>query len=941
MVIDVLDPDKFVKLNFLEEVTSSLFFDDSGVPDPRGLFSYNIFGDPGSNERRNRFAYIDLAAHYLHPHAYKLVMSLDRKIGSCIEGKDFFILNKQSRKLEKVADDVPGASTGLDFLYEVWDKLEFKESASDRRANRINLLKFMKKDEIFMTKQLVIPAFYRDINFESKRGGGGASTVDINSLYKKLITTSQTLKHMGESSYTFSLTKAIMQKTIMDIYEYFKGLIQLKNGFMTKAVLGKNTDFSVRTLITAPSFSANKWQDLPADFEHAAVPLTQCITLFIPFIQAYIKSWVEAIIMDRKNIPVYDMEKKEIVRLDLHKDWAADFESDKIATKANLFYTTPESRFLPVNIRFADNSYKPFAFIQGDKDIVLGESGELNAEALKGIRYFTWTDLFYIAAKEVTKDKHVLTVRYPVTGHHSEYFAAVNVRSTIETTEMLIGDTYYKTYPKVDLSLKKEQIESRFIDSLEIFSPYIGPLGADHDGDQVTVKGLYTYEANKWAKEYIKSAQNILGTDGNSVRKPGDAAKHSMWNLIRDPDKNSKKLDPVQTNEVLSIKDSDITKEMMISLFGRTDKLPAKFNPNDILILKAGDPIPWKISTVIETTVGRYIYNIFLNSGCFGQKFEYFNNASSGKFDTSLDEAIVEETVTMDEISKYQTKRAWLEYTNIELLVPGSSYEIMTPNDKVMSLKKKLIEQYKKELNSPESTIRVNAATAIEKQLLDYAAEVFKDDPSYRLYDKNAGGKPSWGNNYKNMCVMVGATADNTNQGEFGVSTSNFVEGIDVEDYARHADTNITGTYARAVDTQVGGTQTKEFNAALQGEILDENRDSDCKTQRFQELVLTDALADIYKYKWIIEKGQHILLTPKNVKSYIGKKIMVRSAMFCQSEHYCSKCAGKLYGRLNIKNAGLTCSQIGTTFTNLAMKAFHDASMKTIDINWQSYFSDF
>jgi hypothetical protein len=58
MIVDIMDVEKFVSINRLKPITSPLFFKESGEPDPDGLFSYDIFGPPGSKERRERPAYI-------------------------------------------------------------------------------------------------------------------------------------------------------------------------------------------------------------------------------------------------------------------------------------------------------------------------------------------------------------------------------------------------------------------------------------------------------------------------------------------------------------------------------------------------------------------------------------------------------------------------------------------------------------------------------------------------------------------------------------------------------------------------------------------------------------------------------------------------------------------------------------------------------------------
>lgn len=529
MVLDVMDVDRMVAVNNLKPVTSVLFFDENGTPDRTGLFSYELFGLPGSYERKQRPAYIQLDGPYLHPHVYKILISVDRKIEELVNGSEYFTYNEQTKYFEKAIIESPEMGTGIDFLYKHWDGLIFREGDSRKRSERLDLIRTLKRDEAFMDKQIIIPAFLRDMSFDTM------SSSDINGYYKKIISSVNMINSMGKSSFSYNITKSIIQKTINEIYEYFKDLIRLKNGFMHKAVMGKNIDYGVRTLISAPSFNANSWEELPADFTHASVPLTQCISMFTIHTQAWINSWIESKVMGRTNLLVYDMKTKTVTRKDLDPNWKNDFSPDAIIKKINLYISTPDSRFYPVNIKFADGTYAPFSFISDNRDLLL-ESGDVDVSKLSNVRYFTWTDLFYIASHDITADKHIVITRYPITGHHSEYFAGINVRSTFKTMKMLIGDTMYDRYPIVRFDVEAQKIESLFIDSLEVFPPYIGPLGADHDGDQVTARALYTKEANDFAHAYLRSLANMLGINGRSVRKQEDVATHAMYNLLRNPD---------------------------------------------------------------------------------------------------------------------------------------------------------------------------------------------------------------------------------------------------------------------------------------------------------------------------------------------------------------------------------------------------------------------
>jgi len=529
MIIDIMDTKRFVKFNDLKEVSSSLFFDKSGTPYQDGLFSYDIFGLPGSYNRKNAFGYVDLKGLYIHPYMYNLFVSLNRKYVDLFTGEKMFIFNETLKDFEKTDDDNPNGVTGIASFYKFYDKVEFRETDSKRRSDKIELIKAMKKEEVFIDKFPVQPPFYRDANFETQ------ATSEINKFYKKIIISAESARTVSEEdTFFFNYAKNTVQTQLNELHNFILGLIELKNGFLHKGVMGKTVDYGVRTLISAPTFTSNTYEELPASFSHASVPLSQIVGLFTIFMQTWVHDYIHSYVADRSNLFIYDPRGKTVKRVNLAKDWGDDYTFEEMLKKINLYKSSPEHRFDPVVIKLDSGDYVPFMFITDNKDVNIVD-GKYDAASLKHVRYMTWTDLFYIAGVDVVKDKHVLITRYPLTDHHSEYFAKIKIRTTSRTMNMLIKDTMYNQYPVVDITIPKHKLSSYFIDSLEIFPPFIGTLGADHDGDQVAVKGIFTKEANEEADNYIFSIANMLGINGASVRKPEDIATHVLYNLTRDP----------------------------------------------------------------------------------------------------------------------------------------------------------------------------------------------------------------------------------------------------------------------------------------------------------------------------------------------------------------------------------------------------------------------
>ena len=130
----------------------------------------------------------------------------------------------------------------------------------------------------------------------------------------------------------------------------------------------------------------------------------------------------------------------------------------------------------------------------------------------------TLTDLFYIAAEEIVKDKHVYITRYPMADYSGIFPIGISVLSTIDTVKMKIGDKIYPYYPKVDLKASDKEVSRLFIEVLNLMNTYLKAIGGDYDGDQITVKSVYSQEANLEASKKMFQLSNLLTVNGSNIR---------------------------------------------------------------------------------------------------------------------------------------------------------------------------------------------------------------------------------------------------------------------------------------------------------------------------------------------------------------------------------------------------------------------------------------
>ena len=225
--------------------TNSIMSQDGITPDSEGLLSHEIFGAPGSLDRRASYSYIDLGKNLvIHPAAYNILYRLDQKIEDVISGTETFIVDTKTKYL---VEDSEG-KTGIDFLYSVFPKLQFREDTVDRKR-LVRLIKGFKLDQIFLSKIVVIPAAYRDYHPDPKTGN--IVYDKVNDLYKNVISSSKQADRTKSLSNIIKYqTQYKLQLSVIELYDYYKKRITKKEGLIRKDILGKRVDFSARAVIT-------------------------------------------------------------------------------------------------------------------------------------------------------------------------------------------------------------------------------------------------------------------------------------------------------------------------------------------------------------------------------------------------------------------------------------------------------------------------------------------------------------------------------------------------------------------------------------------------------------------------------------------------------------------------------------------------------------------
>lgn len=515
MYVDILNIDEFVKAYDLKEITSTdLFVPNSSEADPNGLVSYEIFGVPGTQERKINWGYINLNTYFITPHAFREFRRIYTKnFTDFIKGTVEFGINSKTNELEKVSSGGTYITTGntIKWLYDNWDKIYWpdKKACAVSTSMSRRFLKYVEKDSIFCSKWPVMPAFYRDVDIQTRKKN------EINKFYIKLMNASAAIAPMitmfGEKGSINMIS--MVQNILNELYDFVTKMTIGVHSLMNEHVLGKNIDYSSRMIITSTDINSETCEDMETDFTHSAVPLHTVINVFSPFIIHGMVNVIENNLLSGNDFMlVKDEGTKSLRRVKLSTYWRQFISYDNVS-KNIIRYSKDRSFRLEKPMIETEEGPKPILMEEGD-DIV-----EL-----------TWCELFYIVAEETVADKHVYITRYPIEDHNSTYPSKMNI---IPSSKYL-NRFGYKRYPDLRFADDKG-IDHFFTDSLRLSPLYLACLQADFDGDQLNLQGVFTREANEEAEKRLTGLTNLVRVDGEPIRVFKDLGSLALFSLTSKP----------------------------------------------------------------------------------------------------------------------------------------------------------------------------------------------------------------------------------------------------------------------------------------------------------------------------------------------------------------------------------------------------------------------
>lgn len=520
--------DKTIELNKLKEVTSPVDY-DRNLFNNDGLFSTTIFGNT-TEERMKTHAYINLGRKFFHPYIFETLCDVQKNIKKVSSGEGAWFIDKDGSLIEIL--DINDSryneeNTGLEWLITNYRKIKFKENESIERRERLKLINALSDEEMFISKYVVIPVFYRDIDISS----GRKSVPEINNSYRKLISLSKTIRFSGGDYYS---NKAMfnIQMELVKIRKFGQSLIEKKKGALQQTVLGKSIDYGARAVISVGVLNGmDKPNDMIVDILHTGIPVAKCLELGYPLIIKWIQEFFEKEFANKRKMNIYRKgpDGKPVLESIEIENQLDIFTVDYIDKKINKFIHHYGGRFEPVKIRCKNG--KDVNMIFTGRGYSTAKDSALSATI--STRPMTWMDIFYLAAVETLSDKYVYITRYPVLDYFGTFPTRISVLSTNKTMPVMINGKVYPHYPIIDSSLPEDKVVTMCIDTVSISNLYLDAIGGDYDGDMCSFKVCYTEEANQEAEQMLHSLKHYISLKGSLVRKIGNEAYLTFYNMTR------------------------------------------------------------------------------------------------------------------------------------------------------------------------------------------------------------------------------------------------------------------------------------------------------------------------------------------------------------------------------------------------------------------------
>lgn len=479
--IEIMNPQR-IPWSMLRPVTSLDIYDGLSTElNDAGLYSIPIFGRVGSDERDEKFSYIHIKSSIFHPEIFKSLIALKQMYAGILSGNTYAVWDENEKDFIK--SSAMEGQTGYAFFVSHWKDIDFKETGSPKRSDKIKLINKY-KDIAMYRNILVLPAGLREIQIDP----GSSRTVEneVNDMYRKLLSAANTITDDPQlaNGVLYDPVRWTLQNRFNELYEHYAGMLSGKRGLLQQKWGSRRVFNGTRNVITAAQLGTERLGSRTApDLNNTRIGLYQLARGALPLtIHMLQTGWLSQVfangtlarLIDRKTLKAFD---SEVDPMTLTK-WTTQEGLEKLING----FREPQLRNKPITV---NGNYLGLVYADEHTFKIFGDIDELPTHlSKKHVHPMTYTELMYLSGYRRWNDLYMLVVRYPITGMGSVYQTKAYCCTTIKSSVKQERDEGWEPIEGAyAIEFPTNEREAEFMESLAVHCSRLGLLGGDFDGD--------------------------------------------------------------------------------------------------------------------------------------------------------------------------------------------------------------------------------------------------------------------------------------------------------------------------------------------------------------------------------------------------------------------------------------------------------------------------
>lgn len=477
-----------------------------------GLYSTEIFGRVGTDERDKTLSYIDVTLPIFNPTYFKALIQLKALYGEIIKGRAYAVWDEAEKDFIK--SNLLEGDTGYAFFMSHFHELDPKQNESFKRKQKIDLVEQF-RDIAQSNKVIVIPAGMRDVEIRE----GVVSENEINDLYRKLIFRSKSLnvRNVDHSDPVYDNIRWGLQESFNNIADFLFNMQEGKRGFMQRRMSRRSIFGATRNVITSRKVSVeNCDENITGDPNSTIIGLYQALLGFnLIAIHDLMNGFLSEVFTAGMGVArLVDPKTLNATYVDVDSFVVDKFTSSDGLTSLFNGYGSPNLRNRDIKVA---GHYLGLIYDDGKNVMLIHDIDDLPSHFDKKlVRPVTYTQFFYMQCVKTIEKKMMQVTRYPITGIGSIYPSRVFVMPTNSTSSKrnlldLDGETVLTSYNYFPMWTQNPS----YFDGMSIANIRLGLAGGDFDGDALSANSIM-------AEDSIAEIEALFGKRDFYISGAGD-----------------------------------------------------------------------------------------------------------------------------------------------------------------------------------------------------------------------------------------------------------------------------------------------------------------------------------------------------------------------------------------------------------------------------------